>query len=251
MQVHHQKASQALKLAPNGVGMKKGQLKHRPVKNSQIYWKFIPWSKISSVFKIEWYILMTLVIINSSSPCATYMDQWTGSALVQVMARHRTSDKHYLNQFWIIVHWTLRNNKIWIKIFIFSFKKLCGKMSSAKWQRPISILIKEDENEENEANTITAASPTHQQSWYWLCKDDFNYLGLNSVEKWNWCRVGDKPLPETMMSQFISQGFKCMSVLIKKTQPDCHAELCHLICQPNSHLFSTLGNQVKWPYCCL
>ena len=40
---------------------------------------------------------------------------------------------HYLNQYWNIVNWTLRN-KLLIEIHTFSFKKMCLKMSSGKWR---------------------------------------------------------------------------------------------------------------------
>ena len=51
--------------------------------------------------------------INSSPPSATYMHQWTGWALVQVMACHLFGDTHYLNQCRVIVNWTLRNKLQW------------------------------------------------------------------------------------------------------------------------------------------
>ena len=55
---------------------------------------------------------------NSSPPSASYMLQWTGSALVQIMACHLFSIEpfswsHYLNQCWLIVNWTLRNKLQW------------------------------------------------------------------------------------------------------------------------------------------
>ena len=39
---------------------------------------------------------------------------------------------HYLNQCWNILNWTLRNKLQWIKIDIFSFKKMHLKMLSGK-----------------------------------------------------------------------------------------------------------------------
>ena len=41
---------------------------------------------------------------------------------------------HYLNQYCVIVNWTLRNKLQWIKIQNFSFIKMRWKMSSVKWQ---------------------------------------------------------------------------------------------------------------------
>ena len=48
--------------------------------------------------------------INSSRPSAAYiyMRQWLGCALVQIMAC-----RHYQNQCWIIISWTLRNKFQW------------------------------------------------------------------------------------------------------------------------------------------
>ena len=48
------------------------------------------------------------VLVNSSAPSAAYMHRWTGSALVQLKA-----PSHYLNQFWVIVNWNLRNKFQW------------------------------------------------------------------------------------------------------------------------------------------
>ena len=45
-----------------------------------------------------------LVSLNHLRPSAAYMRQWTGAALLQVMAC-----RHYLNQCWFIVNWTLGN----------------------------------------------------------------------------------------------------------------------------------------------
>ena len=57
----------------------------------------------------NWYISF-----NSSPPTATYMRQWNGSALVQIMAGHLFSvPSYYLNQCWVIVNWSLGNNLQW------------------------------------------------------------------------------------------------------------------------------------------
>ena len=43
---------------------------------------------------------------------------------------------HYLNQWWLIIKWTLWKNfsEIWIKIRLFSIEKMHLKMLCAKWQ---------------------------------------------------------------------------------------------------------------------
>ena len=46
-------------------------------------------------------------------PIATYIRQWIGSALVQVLADRLFGAKDYLNQCWIIVSWTLSNKRQW------------------------------------------------------------------------------------------------------------------------------------------
>ena len=51
--------------------------------------------------------------LNSSPLSATYMRQWTGSALVQVMACRCSAPNHYLNQCWLFVDWTLGNIFQW------------------------------------------------------------------------------------------------------------------------------------------
>ena len=52
------------------------------------------------------------------------------------MAWCRPGPSHYLNQWWNIINWTLRNklHRNFNKILIFSFKKMCFQVSSAKWQ---------------------------------------------------------------------------------------------------------------------
>ena len=49
--------------------------------------KWTPWST-----PYEQHVLTLNIFINSFPPNAAYMRQWTGSALVQVMAWHRTGD---------------------------------------------------------------------------------------------------------------------------------------------------------------
>ena len=54
-----------------------------------------------------------VTVVNSSPPSPAYMRQETGSALVQVMACRLTAPSHYLNQYWLIVNWTLMNKFQW------------------------------------------------------------------------------------------------------------------------------------------
>ena len=60
----------------------------------------------------EYFVCLSNQIIvlplNSSPASATYMRQWIGSALVQIMAF-----SHYLNQCWVIVNWIFRNKLQW------------------------------------------------------------------------------------------------------------------------------------------
>ena len=49
----------------------------------------------------------------SSPPSAAYMRQWSGSALVQIIACRLFGAKPSLNQWVIIVHWAVRNKHQW------------------------------------------------------------------------------------------------------------------------------------------
>ena len=65
---------------------------------------------------------MPNVYFNSSPPSATYMRQWLGSELVQIMACRLFGAKPLSKQCWI-VNWTLRNKLQWkfnqnMKLFI-------------------------------------------------------------------------------------------------------------------------------------
>ena len=67
---------------------------------------------------------------NSSPLSAAYMRQWTGSALIKVMAWRQTGDNAAL-----FLIGPLRTNfsEIWIKLQNVSFKKMHLKMSSPEW----------------------------------------------------------------------------------------------------------------------
>ena len=67
--------------------------------------------------------------INWSTPSATYTRQWTGSALVQIMAIAYSGPSHYLNQ-WVLSFWPLGTNfsgRSIIKTFIHEnvFQNVC------------------------------------------------------------------------------------------------------------------------------
>ena len=60
------------------------------------------------------YNIFTITFtLTSSPPSATYLRQWIGWALAQIMTCRIFGSKHYLNQCWIIVNWTLRNKLHW------------------------------------------------------------------------------------------------------------------------------------------
>ena len=74
---------------------------------------------------------------HSSSPrSASYMRQWTGWALVQIMACSLIGAKPLSKPSWNIVNWTLRNKLQWNsnKLQNFSYMEMHLKMSSAKWR---------------------------------------------------------------------------------------------------------------------
>ena len=58
----------------------------------------------------------------------------------QIMACHKVGT-NYLNQYWNIVKWTLRNKLQWNfnQILTFSFKKIHFKVQSAKWPQFINV----------------------------------------------------------------------------------------------------------------
>ena len=62
---------------------------------------------------VQWASASNPISVNSSPPSAAYMRQWTGSALVQIMACRLFSAKPYLSQCWLIVNWTLRDKFHW------------------------------------------------------------------------------------------------------------------------------------------
>ena len=74
--------------------------------------------------------------VNSSSPSASYMHQWIGPALLQIMACHLVSAKPLSEP--ILEYYQLypmeQTSEIVIKIPNFSFTKMHLKISSAKWR---------------------------------------------------------------------------------------------------------------------
>ena len=85
------------------------------------YWCcFCKWIRTLIVVRnINHYFGLNVLLFNnqvwySSPPDATYMCQWIGLALVQIMAcRLYAAPSHYLNQFWFIINWTLKNKLQW------------------------------------------------------------------------------------------------------------------------------------------
>ena len=69
--------------------------------------------------------------INSSSPSAAYMHQWTGSALVQIVACCLMAPSHYLNQCWLIsseVQWHSSEDNFHKQYLIYQSRKLPWKL---------------------------------------------------------------------------------------------------------------------------
>ena len=67
--------------------------------------------------------------LKSSPPSAAYMRQWTESSSAHVMACRLFG---YLNQCWLIVNWTIRNEFQWKSEFCHFRLKMHLKLSSAK-----------------------------------------------------------------------------------------------------------------------
>ena len=61
--------------------------------------------------KPQWKDLPDLVIL--FPPSAVYMRRWIWSALIRVMVSRLFGAKHYLNQCWFIINWTLGNKLQW------------------------------------------------------------------------------------------------------------------------------------------
>ena len=121
------------------------------------------------------------------SPCATYMHQWIGLALVQIMVVAYSAPSHHLNQCWVIVNWTLRNKLQWnfnqnIKLSIHENASeyiICEKaaiLSRGRWV--------------NEANDLSTHS-TETVAWIqwnvmnYLCHF-IHYLQRACMQNWSW-----------------------------------------------------------------
>ena len=72
----------------------------------------------------------------SLRPSDAHMRQWINQYCFIWWLVAWSLPSHYLNQFWNIVNWTLRNKLQWIffEMLAFSFNKMLLKMSSVKWQ---------------------------------------------------------------------------------------------------------------------
>ena len=68
------------------------------------------------VNKAHWGLVTPMAWLgcfNSPPTSAAYMRQWIGWTLVQVMACANSAPSHYLNQWWDIINWALRNKLQW------------------------------------------------------------------------------------------------------------------------------------------
>ena len=92
------------------------------------------WLSLNTLKYIEEIWIWYLHFINSSSPSAAYMHQWTGSALVLVMAWCRTGTKPLPEPMQTNCQLGTNFSEIQIKIQNFSFMTMHLKMSSGKWR---------------------------------------------------------------------------------------------------------------------
>ena len=80
--------------------------------DNSTFWRFVP------RLRTPWCrticpCLQAMSILNSSPPSATYKHHWNWSALLQTMACRLFSANPLLNQCWVIINSTLRNNLQW------------------------------------------------------------------------------------------------------------------------------------------
>ena len=70
-------------------------------------------------------------------PCIYASMNWISIGSGDGLSPTYSATSHYMNQYWLIVNWTFRNNlpsEIRIKIHDFSFMKIHMKISSVKWR---------------------------------------------------------------------------------------------------------------------
>ena len=100
---------------------------------NQLFFKCILFISVLSVWDTNiivhqhnWASIPRVRPVNSSPSSTAYMRQWIGSTLLQIIACSAPS--HYLNQWWHIVNWTLRNKPV-----KFHFMNMHMKIPFAKW----------------------------------------------------------------------------------------------------------------------
>ena len=110
---------------------------------------------------ISWK-LVSCELVNSSPHSATDMFQWTGSALVHVMAWHLLCQAITWTNTDLLSIAPLGTNfsEIWIEILAFSFKKMHLKMLSVKWQ-PFCIGL----NVWTRSDPLRVSSDLNRKSW--------------------------------------------------------------------------------------
>ena len=144
-------------------------------------WRYCPKVTITWVWTVQNFLSCCVrirhnVCINSSPPSAAYMRQWTGSALVQVMACR-------LFGAWLIGPICTNFNEVGIKIQNFSFMKMHLKMLSAKLQ---PFCPRGDELMYNflpycARKCGSATFPGFPYGLYFLEKSDYGYVGHGKV----------------------------------------------------------------------
>ena len=116
----------------------------------QIYMNFLIRDMVSVAMVVDgssWNIYVTalkgltqsslMTHLNSSLPSAAYMHQWTGSALVQIMACRLVRQALIWTNAGTLLIWPLGTNfsEMLMEIQTFSFKKMHLKVLSAKWRQ--------------------------------------------------------------------------------------------------------------------
>ena len=77
-------------------------------------WNFIyTWSYIYSDNILVIVLVKLSIPLNKIPLGAAYMLQWIESALAQIMACCYSAPSQYVNQWWVIVNWTIRKKLQW------------------------------------------------------------------------------------------------------------------------------------------
>ena len=118
-------------------------------------------------------LVLSVHTVNSSPPSAAYMRQWLGSVLVLKMGFSPIQRQ--------AITWTNANllsiepletnfSEIWIKVLIFSFRKMCLKMSCAKMVAILSrgeISYYKTTTEKTQWQLFMWISWRCAMEWYW------------------------------------------------------------------------------------